>query len=72
MEGVVALSTGAIEVNLFKAASIIEFIFEAGILIACVLAWRAAGFLRLIEVATVGGLAFVCFGAYIAIIWNKK
>ena len=57
---------------LFKTASIVEFIFEAGILIACGLVWAAAGFPRFAEVAAVGGLGLACFGVYVATIWNKK
>ena len=57
---------------MFKTASIVEFIFEAGILIACGLAWAAAGFPHFAEVATVGGLGFACFGVYVATTWIKK
>ena len=57
---------------MFKAASIVEFIFEAGILIVCGLVWAMAGFPHFTEVATVGGLAIVVLGVYLAVIWNRK
>jgi hypothetical protein len=57
---------------LFKTASIIEFVFEASILIACGVAWAVAGFPRFTEVAVLGGLGLVCFGVYVGIIWNRE
>lgn len=57
---------------MFKtAASIVEFTFEAAVVIAGGAAWAIAGFPRLTEVVTVGGLGIACFGAYVAIIWNR-
>jgi hypothetical protein len=57
---------------MFKTASIVEFIFEAALLIACVVAWAFAGFPRFAEVATFGGLGLMCVGVYVGLIWNKE
>jgi len=57
--------------TMFKTAAIVEFIFEAGIAIACAAAWAAAGFPRLTEVAGLGGLGFICFGVYLGIILTR-
>ena len=66
-------SLGQPEIGIvFKTASIIESVFEAIIMIACGVAWASAGFPRLAEVATIGGLGLVCFGTYVGIIWNLK
>jgi hypothetical protein len=52
---------------LFKIASVVEFIFEIGIVIACAIAWAIAGFPRFMEVTAVGGaLTLACFGLYAA------
>jgi len=66
-------SLGQPEIGIvFKTASVVEFAFEAIIVTACGVAWAIAGFPRLTEVVTVGGLGMVCFGAYVALIWNRK
>jgi len=56
---------------MFKTALIVDFILEAGIVIACAAAWAAAGFPRLTEIAMSGGLGLVCFGVYLAIILTR-
>ena len=58
--------------SLFKTVPIVDFFIQAVVLIACGLAWAIAGFPRLMEVATVGGLGLMIFGVYVAMIWNKK
>jgi hypothetical protein len=58
--------------TLFKFTLSFEFVFEAIILIACGAAWAVAGFPRFTEVALFGGLALVCFGVYLGIIWNRE
>jgi len=57
---------------MFKTASIVEFVFEAIILITCGLAWAIAGFPHFTEVATLGGFGLVCFGVYVATIGKKR
>jgi hypothetical protein len=57
---------------MFKTTSIVEFIFEAALLTACVAAWAIAGFPRFTEVAVLGGLGLVCFGVYVGVIWNRE
>jgi hypothetical protein len=57
--------------TMFKTALIVEFIFEACIMVACAAVWAAAGFPRLTEVAGLGGLGFICFGVYLGIILTR-
>jgi len=45
---------------MFKTAAIVELVFEVALLIACGVAWAAAGFPRLAEVAVLGGLGLTC------------
>lgn len=58
--------------SLFKTISTVDFFIQAVVLMACALAWAIAGFPRLMEVATVGGLGLMSFGVYVAMLWNKK
>jgi hypothetical protein len=57
---------------LFKTALKIEFVFEAIVLAISGAVWAIAGSPHFTEVATFGGSALVCVGAYIGIIWNLK
>ena len=58
---------------MFKTAWIVEFVFEAIILIACGVAWAIAGFPHFMEVAALAGAALVGFGFfYVGMIWKLK
>jgi uncharacterized membrane protein YuzA (DUF378 family) len=53
-----------------KTFSIIEFVAEAILMIVCGVAWAMAGFPHFKEVAIVVGAGFVCFGAYVGVMWT--